>query len=186
TTALDVVVQKEILQQIAELKERLGFSILFITHDLSLMLEFCDTIGVLYAGRLCEVSSAANLFEGAEHPYTRGLLDSAPALHGQRHRMVGIKGSPPEMRNPPSGCRFHPRCSRVQPSCSTVMPRLVPIAPGHDCACLLVQADKELLSASKPQTETPCATVQRLLLALFHFVLAHRFWSCVISKKAIP
>lgn len=138
TTALDVVVQKEILQQITELKNKLGFSILFITHDLSLMLEFCDTIGVLYAGKLCEISPASDLLERAQHPYTRGLLGSAPQLHGQRTRLVGIQGSPPDMKHPPTGCRFHPRCNLAAPDCSTLLPKLVPVAPQHECACLLV------------------------------------------------
>jgi peptide/nickel transport system ATP-binding protein len=126
TTALDVVIQKEILQQIAELKQKLGFSVLFITHDLSLMLEFCDTIGILYAGRLCEVAPARQLFEAAQHPYTQGLLSSTPELHGERQRLTGIEGSPPDMMKPPSGCRFHPRCARRENTCSMILPRLVP------------------------------------------------------------
>jgi len=128
TTALDVVVQKEILQQIAELKERLGFSILFITHDLSLMLEFCDTVGILYAGRLCEVAPAKELFANPQHPYTRGLMRSFPELHGPKQRIEGIPGSPPDMRSPPSGCRFHPRCSVAIPVCDQEQPQLITLA----------------------------------------------------------
>lgn len=124
TTALDVVVQKEILQQIAELKERLGFSILFITHDLSLMLEFCDTVGILYAGRLCEVAPAKQLFAAPRHPYTRGLMQSFPELHGPKQRIEGIPGSPPDMRSPPPGCRFHPRCREAIDSCRSEQPLL--------------------------------------------------------------
>ena len=135
TTALDVVIQKEILQEIAELKEKLGFSILFITHDLSLMLEFCDTIGILYAGRFCEVASAKQLVENTQHPYTRGLLSSTPELHGERHRMVGISGSPPDMNHPPQGCRFHPRCSIAETRCQTYVPRLLPFGKRHEVAC---------------------------------------------------
>lgn len=135
TTALDVVVQKEILQQIAELKERLGFSILFITHDLSLMLEFCDTVGILYAGRLCEVAPAKSLFAHPQHPYTRGLMNSFPGLTGPRHRMLGIPGSPPNMLHPPSGCRFHPRCPDAIEICRRELPELVSLAPHHLGAC---------------------------------------------------
>lgn len=137
TTALDVVVQKEILQQIAELKERLGFSILFITHDLSLMIEFCDKIGILYAGRLCEVAPAKQILKQQQHPYTRGLMASFPELHGARHRMEGIAGFPPDMRNPPQGCRFHPRCREKTAGCELVQPRLVEIVPEHHLACHL-------------------------------------------------
>ena len=126
TTALDVVVQKEILQQIAELKQKLGFSILFITHDLSLMLEFCDTVGILYAGKLCEVAPAKTLFSAPQHPYTRGLMNSFPELKGPRQRLEGIPGSPPDLRKPPSGCRFHPRCADRIDVCDTVVPLLLP------------------------------------------------------------
>jgi peptide/nickel transport system ATP-binding protein len=135
TTALDVVVQKEILQQIAELKTKLGFSILFITHDLSLMLEFCDKVGILYAGRLAEVAPSKTLFTRPQHPYTRGLMASFPELHGPRRRLEGIPGSPPDMRNPPSGCRFHPRCPDKTEQCSSAEPALISLAPRHDAAC---------------------------------------------------
>ena len=135
TTALDVVVQKEILQQIAELKERLGFSILFITHDLSLMLEFCDTVGILYAGRLCEVAPAKVLFGAPRHPYTRGLMNSFPDLHGPKRRQEGIGGSPPDMRQPPSGCRFHPRCPTASEVCANTIPPLISLGPQQLTAC---------------------------------------------------
>jgi peptide/nickel transport system ATP-binding protein len=147
TTALDVVVQKEILQQIAELKKELGFSILFITHDLSLMLEFCDTIGILYAGRLCEIAPARTLLSGPQHPYTEGLMHSFPDLHGERHRMEGIGGAPPDMEHPPSGCRFHPRCKKRRPRCETTLPRLIHVGPRHKSACLL----NEPLTADRPK-----------------------------------
>ncbi|MCH2108090.1 MAG: ABC transporter ATP-binding protein [Polyangiaceae bacterium] len=138
TTALDVVVQKEILQQIAELKDQLGFSILFITHDLSLMLEFCDKVGILYAGRLAEIAPAKQLFGDPQHPYTRGLMHSFPELHGSRHRMEGIPGSPPDMRQPPKGCRFHPRCKEAGPECELHLPRLVELGANHYGACVKV------------------------------------------------
>jgi len=141
TTALDVVVQKEILQQIAELKQRLGFSILFITHDLSLMLEFCDTVGILYAGRLCEVAPAKTLFGAPKHPYTRGLMNSFPDLHGPKRRQTGIAGSPPDMRSPPTGCRFHPRCPDVIDVCKTATPPLISLGPTHLGACHRATAD---------------------------------------------
>ncbi len=141
TTALDVVVQKEILQQIAELKQRLGFSILFITHDLSLMLEFCDAVGILYAGRLCEVAPAKELFSSPRHPYTRGLMNSFPSLFGERRRQGGIGGAPPDMRHPPSACRFHPRCKLAFERCSVETPALLEIGPRRLAACHLATAE---------------------------------------------
>jgi len=137
TTALDVVVQQEIMQQIAELKRELGFSILFITHDLSLMVEFSDRIGILYAGKLVELSGAKQLFESPRHPYTRGLMASFPALRGPRRRLEGILGSPPDMSNPPAGCRFHPRCTEVLQRCRSETPVLLDVASDAEVACHL-------------------------------------------------
>src|SRR5580700_1867840 len=110
TTALDVVVQRDILAQIMELKQRLGLSIVFITHDISLLLELADRIAVMYAGRLVEVASAQQIQREPAHPYTRGLLNSFPSLHGARRELTGIPGSPPDLRSPPPGCPFLPRC----------------------------------------------------------------------------
>jgi peptide/nickel transport system ATP-binding protein len=130
TTALDVVTQREILQQLIELRDRLGFSVLFITHDLSLLLELADTIAVMYAGRLMETAPARRLFAAPRHPYTAGLLASFPSLHGARRVMTGIPGSPPDLRNPPTGCPFHPRCDFAEPQCRRAMPPLAPPPPG--------------------------------------------------------
>lgn len=140
TTALDVVVQQEILQQIAELKERFGFSILFITHDLSLLIEFSDRIAIMYAGEIVESAPARDLFTAPLHPYTEGLMNSFPALTGEKRRLTGIPGSPPDMRHPPSGCRFHPRCPLVRPLHTRIDPELREARPGHYVACHLYEA----------------------------------------------
>jgi peptide/nickel transport system ATP-binding protein len=137
TTALDVVVQQEILQQIEELKEQFGFSILFITHDLSLLIVFSDRIAIMYAGQIVEQAAAQELFDAPEHPYTRGLMSSFPALTGERKRLTGIPGSPPDMLHPPSGCRFHPRCHLVRPMHTRIMPTLRETGPDHLVACHL-------------------------------------------------
>src|SRR5438477_7927932 len=116
TTALDVVVQREILQQVEALKRDFGFAVLFITHDLSLLLEFADRIAIMYAGEIVESAPAEKLGVNPQHPYTQGLLQSFPPLTGPLARLTGIPGAPPDLRNLPSGCRFHPRCSHCLPA----------------------------------------------------------------------
>jgi peptide/nickel transport system ATP-binding protein len=125
TTALDVVIQREILEELMQLRERFGFSVLFITHDLSLLIEIADTIAVMYAGRLVEKAPAKALFHAPRHPYTYGLTRSFPSLHGPRRVMTGIEGSPPDLRRVPPGCSFHPRCAWAMPECATDAPPMV-------------------------------------------------------------
>jgi peptide/nickel transport system ATP-binding protein len=124
TTALDVVTQRQIMEQIIELRDRLGFSVLFITHDLSLLIELADTIAIMYAGRIVETAPARRLFRAPRHPYSAALLNSFPSLHGERKLMTGIPGSPPDMRKLPAGCAFHPRCGFALPRCSEQVPEL--------------------------------------------------------------
>jgi len=126
TTALDVVVQRDILTQIVELKERLGFAILFITHDLSLLLELADRIAVMYAGRLMETGTSLDIMRDPAHPYTRGLLHSFPSLRGSRRELAGIPGVPPDLRDPQPGCPFVPRCGFAVPACGAVDMTLEP------------------------------------------------------------
>lgn len=142
TTALDVVVQKDILQQIITLKEKLGFSILFITHDLSLLVEFSDYIAIMYAGEIVEKAPARKLFDNPLHPYTLGLMNSFPSISGEKHKLSGIPGSPPDLVTPPPGCRFHPRCPRVMPICSQAAPVTLAITTEHTVACHLYGKDK--------------------------------------------
>jgi oligopeptide/dipeptide ABC transporter ATP-binding protein len=145
TTALDVVVQRDILAQIVELKERLNFAVLFITHDLSLLLELADRIAVMYAGQLMEIGTAAELHHEPSHPYTKGLLNSFPSLHGPRRDLAGIPGSPPDLRDPPPGCPFMPRCGYATDACRSVSMELLPVIsspdPGHLTACPFVLPD---------------------------------------------
>jgi peptide/nickel transport system ATP-binding protein len=148
TTALDVVVQREILQQVEALKRDFGFAVLFITHDLSLLLEFADRIAIMYAGELVETAPAQQLATRARHPYTQGLVQSFPPLSGPLERLTGIPGSPPDLRNPPSGCRFHPRCPHCTPDNNvlylrqtTERPVLREVGPGHAVACHLVEEE---------------------------------------------
>ncbi|WP_243639371.1 ABC transporter ATP-binding protein [Streptacidiphilus pinicola] len=124
TTALDVVTQREILEELMLLRERLGFAVVFITHDLSLLLELADSIAVMYAGRIVERASAAELFRAPRHPYSLGLKGSFPSLHGERVRMEGIPGAPPSLKSMPSGCAFHPRCKFAVDRCKVDLPPL--------------------------------------------------------------
>ncbi|HEY7355840.1 MAG TPA: ABC transporter ATP-binding protein [Ktedonobacterales bacterium] len=143
TTALDVVVQREILAEIKGLRERLGFSVIFITHDLSLLLEISDQIAIMYAGRLVEAANQRQLYYQPRHPYTYGLLHSFPKLHGPRQNMTGIPGSPPDLRAVPTGCAFNPRCSFAFGACQSAAPRLLtpcPDEPQQQVACHLYDA----------------------------------------------
>jgi oligopeptide/dipeptide ABC transporter ATP-binding protein len=142
TTALDVVLQRDILAQIVELKERLGFSILFITHDLSLLLELADRVAVMYAGRLVEIGTAEEIHHRPAHPYTKGLLNSFPSLRGPRQVLTGIPGTPPDLRNLPPGCPFLPRCAYGTKDCADIDMSLLPVVsspdPEHITACPFV------------------------------------------------
>jgi peptide/nickel transport system ATP-binding protein len=131
TTALDVVVQKDILQQIQQLKDAMGFSILFITHDVSLMVEFSNTMAIMYAGEVVEMAPAREIFSNPIHPYTQGLLSSFPSLIGKKRKLAGIAGSPPDLVNPPKGCKFHPRCTRCTHKETELTPQFTEVAPGH-------------------------------------------------------
>jgi peptide/nickel transport system ATP-binding protein len=137
TTALDVIVQREILQEIAFLQREMGFAVLFITHDLSLLVEFSDRIAIMYSGDIVEEASASELFASPAHPYTAGLMASFPPLTGEQRHMSGIPGNPPDLSSPPTGCRFHPRCpsARRQP-CHVDMPVLRTVGSSdHRVAC---------------------------------------------------
>jgi len=150
TTALDVVVQREILQQVQDLQRELGFAVLFITHDVSLLLEIAHRIAIMYAGEIVESAPAARLAAAPQHPYTQGLLTSFPPLSGPLVRLTGIPGAPPDLRQPPRGCRFHPRCPHCTPEQpdlyvrqTTEPPVLREIEAGHEVACHLVAGGKE-------------------------------------------
>src|SRR5215217_2230290 len=141
TTALDVVMQRQILGQLIELRERLGFSVIFITHDLSLLVEFSNRIAIMYGGRIVEEAPAAALYRDSLHPYSVGLLKSFPALRGPRRELTGIPGSPPDLRGMPTGCSFHPRCPKAFDPCATNLPVLgnpdTPDGTNRTVACWL-------------------------------------------------
>jgi peptide/nickel transport system ATP-binding protein len=124
TTALDTVVQRDILKCIYDLKKELKFSIFFITHEISLMMEFCDTIGIMYAGKIVEQSSSGNILHNPKHPYSYGLKNSFPSLKGEVKYMEGIPGIPLDLNAIPVGCRFQDRCFRTCKDCFTKEPEI--------------------------------------------------------------
>lgn len=135
TTAVDVVMQRSILSKVLELQRTLGFAVIFVTHDLSLLLELADRVAIMYAGRLVEVGPSRTLYAAPKHPYTKALRDSFPPLHAPLREMRGLAGTPPDLRNPPPGCKFAPRCPVVMDHCHTDDPQLLEI-DGVQVACL--------------------------------------------------
>ena len=121
TTALDVVVERAILQSLDELRRELGFGVIFITHDLSLLVEIADRIAIMYAGRLVEEAPARELYENPKHPYTVALMSAFPPLTGERQRLTGIPGQPPDLRDLPPGCPYAPRCPSFIPGVCDVL-----------------------------------------------------------------
>ncbi len=122
TSALDVVAQRSLMVQIKELQERLGFAVIFVTHDMSLVSHFSDRLLVMYAGQVVELAPTRRLFDRPLHPYSRGLLDAFPSIRGEKVRLAGIPGSPPDLARPPAGCRFLPRCPLAEARCASAPP----------------------------------------------------------------
>ncbi|MGZ4149468.1 MAG: ABC transporter ATP-binding protein [Actinomycetota bacterium] len=143
-TALDVMTQAQILNLLRDLKDRFGLAMILISHDLSVLAETCDRIAIMYAGRLVEEANAAALFpgagrtEGPQHPYTKGLLHAFPNIRGERRFVEGMPGYPPDLAEPPPGCRFAPRCPVAIERCTAEDPAIRPVGPDHVAACHLV------------------------------------------------
>jgi peptide/nickel transport system ATP-binding protein len=135
TTALDVTIQSQILHLILSLREKLGMSVVFVTHDLGVVARLCDRVAVMYAGRIAETGTVLDVFRTPHHPYTRGLLDSVPQSGGERKPLLSIEGTPPSLRNMPQGCAFHPRCGLHDDRCIASVPMLETLAPGRAVAC---------------------------------------------------
>jgi len=139
TTALDVIVERQILERIRELQRSLGFAVIFITHDLARMLQVSDRVAIFYAARLAEVGPAAEMRTNPRHPYTAGLLRAFPSVKPGSVEPVSIKGQPASLRTPPTGCRFHPRCPRAIDICAKEQPGPTVIGPGHIAFCHLAE-----------------------------------------------
>ncbi|ADV65103.1 ABC transporter ATP-binding protein [Desulfurococcus mucosus] len=136
TTALDVVVQAQIMNLLKRLKKELGISIILISHDLSLIAEIADKIAIMYGGEIIEYGPSEAVYNNPMHPYTVGLLGSIPRLHGELRDLTWIPGFPPDLANPPPGCRFAPRCPRAFNKCNE-KPPMVEVEPGHFVKCWL-------------------------------------------------
>jgi peptide/nickel transport system ATP-binding protein len=158
TTALDVTVQAQILELLARLQHELETAIVIITHDLGVVAEVTEEIGVMYAGRVVEKGPTQTIFAAPQHPYTWGLLKSIPRLSASRdEELVPIPGRPPSLINRPSGCFFHPRCAFVRERHKEVDPKLGPAGddPRHEVACLLAPAERRRLWAALQRGELP-------------------------------
>lgn len=137
TTALDVIVQRGVVQILKDIRTRERSTIVVITHDLGVHANLADRIAILYAGKLVEEADTRTVLKSPRHPYTQYLMQSLPNLEDRTER-VSIPGRPPALDNPPSGCRFHPRCPYVMDQCKTIDPAMISVSPGHRVACHLV------------------------------------------------
>jgi len=141
-TALDVIVQDQILKLMKQLQEKLHVSMILISHDLSVVAQTCDRVAIMYAGKIVEQSDTISIFERPLHPYTQALVKAFPSVRESR-KLTVIPGSPPDLTSPPSGCRFHPRCPVKVDACMREEPQLVRVESGHYAACHLLQAEKD-------------------------------------------
>jgi len=139
-TALDVIVQAQVLQLMKQLKDRLGLSMILISHDLSIIAETCDRAAIMYGGKIVEYGDIKSIFQKPLHPYTQGLLGAFPSIKGEKKRLVSIPGQPPDLLHPPPACRFHPRCPYIMDVCKKIEPPLIKQGTGtseHFVACHL-------------------------------------------------
>ncbi len=135
TTALDVIVQDKILREMRRIQKETGVSMIYISHDMAVIAEVADTIGVMYAGKLVELGPAEEIFTSPVHPYTEALLSAFPSIHGEKRRLKSLPGEPPDLLHPPPGCRFHPRCPYATAVCQREEPPLEPHRDGGQAAC---------------------------------------------------
>jgi len=147
TSALDVVAQRSLMVQIKDLQRRLGFAVVFVTHDMSLVSHFSDRLLVMYAGQVVEAGPTRTVFDRPAHPYSRGLLDAFPSVRGPRVPLTGIPGAPPDLARPPAGCRFHPRCPVAFDDCPHVAPELYQVGDAR-ARCLLHAPDRSAPTTS--------------------------------------
>ena len=168
TTALDVLTQRTVIEVLRKLKEELGFAMIFITHDLAVAAELADRVATMYAGRIVEIGPVEEIFYRAGHPYTLGLIRAVPTVTGEFEDLASIEGSPPDLIDPPPGCKFHPRCPYATQRSREEEPQLVHISANHYVAChnwQAVRADAQARGAAAPGTAEEGAPPARALQA---------------------
>lgn len=138
TTALDVIIADQVLKVIKELQQKLNLSMLVISHDLSMITEICNRIAIMYAGKIVEQGDIVSVYKSPLHPYTQKLISAFPSVLGPKRELSSIHGFPPDLLNPPPGCRFHPRCSYAMPKCEKIDPQIVEASKDHYVSCHLV------------------------------------------------
>jgi len=154
TTALDVVVQRGVIQLMEDIRQRTGNTMVVVTHDMGVHANLTDRVAVLYAGQLMEEADTATLFAEPRHPYTQHLIRSLPKIDDKTDR-ISIPGRPPALDNPPSGCRFHPRCPHVMEICKAETPALTQVGPQHRVACFLVSENSIGVPAGRAVADGP-------------------------------
>jgi peptide/nickel transport system ATP-binding protein len=159
TSALDVVAQRSLMVQIKELQQQLGFAVIFVTHDMSLVSHFSDRLMVMYAGQVAELGRTRDVFDDPLHPYSRGLLEAFPSIRGPKVRLTGIPGSPPDLSLEYHSCRFAPRCPRVMERCKTTPPELYRV-DGRLVRCLLHEHGRDSAGNDAAEIETKAETDQ--------------------------
>lgn len=137
TTSLDVTIQAQYLQLLKDLQQRVGLAMIFITHNIGIVAKMCDTVGVMYAGRLVERAPVRTIFNRPAHPYTEALLHAIPKLTDRSERLWSIEGQPPDLANLPPGCAFHPRCPKAEDRCRREVPPEFRVGEGHMTRCWL-------------------------------------------------
>lgn len=152
-TALDVIVQRQILRELKKLRRELGISLVMITHDISVVAEICDSVAVMYAGKVVEKGTVRQVLKSPAHPYTMGLENAFPNLRNAQKTLISIEGSPPDLVELPAGCRFAGRCPFRVPQCVQRDPALIEVSPGHHSACLRLN-DVDFLRGKAKEVET--------------------------------
>ena len=135
TTALDVIVAHQVMELIKDLREKLDLSMILITHDISVIAQTCDELAVMYAGKIVELAEVDAIFESPLHPYTEALISAFPSIAGENRKLTSIRGNPPDLINPPKGCKFNPRCPFAQDICRTEEPQLEQVGDNRSVAC---------------------------------------------------
>ena len=149
---MDILTQRNIMDVLKELRQKLGFAMLFISHDLALAAELADRVATVYAGKIIEIGDVRTIFRRPYHPYTIGLIKAVPTLTSDKSSLVSVPGSPPDLIQLPTGCKFHPRCPLADERSHNEEPKLTEVEPGHQVACWHWQHAREALKSYRAQS----------------------------------